>query len=107
MARADIKGERRLSGGVLSQSQVKDGVLEKLSVDLDHNAVLAQNKLMREQGLVRKGNDMWWSLSFSEMQYEKITRKYPDLKSHDKEIQTRAWNRFMKSSESLPYRVME
>ena len=34
-----------------------------------------------------------------------LYKKYPELKAPDKQIQLKAWHRFIRSAESKPYRV--
>jgi hypothetical protein len=44
-------------------------------------------------------------LSIPELDFYVITSRYPDLMSPDAEISTKAWNKFIRSSESAIYRT--
>lgn len=44
-------------------------------------------------------------LNIPELDYYIITERFPDLKSPDAEIKTRAWKKFARSEASLPYRM--
>jgi hypothetical protein len=44
-------------------------------------------------------------LSIPTLDYEVITRRYPDLVSPDAEISKRAWDKFIQSSESSIYKT--
>jgi hypothetical protein len=46
------------------------------------------------------------ALTIPELDWIRITRANPDLKSPDAEIKTKAWLRFIQSSESFIYRNM-
>ena len=68
-------------------------------------AVLKENQEVLDRGGAR-------SLSFGQMALQipmshrvALGRKYPDLDSPDQTIQLKAWQKFIKSAESKPYRV--
>ena len=86
--------------------QVDNGVLSRVSFDPNREASLAEVKKIRESGIVQKKDAFWWQLSFPPMDLAKLKRKYPELDSDDMQIKAKAWNKFLKSSESQPYRVM-
>jgi hypothetical protein len=48
-----------------------------------------------------------WALSIPFEDYIALRDKYPELASTDPKIKSRAYRRFMRSPESLPYRVRE
>jgi hypothetical protein len=44
-------------------------------------------------------------LTLPELDFYVLARRYPDLVSPDPEISTKAWDKFLRSSESQPYKV--
>jgi len=48
-----------------------------------------------------------WALSIPFLKWMELRRQYPDLASKDPQIRSRAYLRFMRSPESIPYRVRE
>jgi hypothetical protein len=53
------------------------------------------------------GHSPWGSiiLQIPELDFYVLVKRYPDLMSPDAEISTRAYDKFLRSPESLPYRV--
>jgi len=53
------------------------------------------------------GHHSWGSnvLQIPELDYYVLVKRFPDLQAPDAEISTRAWDKFLKSPESEPYRV--
>lgn len=47
----------------------------------------------------------YMALAIPPLDYAVITRRFPDLVSKDKEISLKAWKKFCRSPESLPYRT--
>lgn len=48
-----------------------------------------------------------WALSVPYEDWLILKRKYPDLGARDGQIRTRAWQRFIQSPESYPYRMRD
>jgi hypothetical protein len=48
-----------------------------------------------------------WALSISFEDWIRLREKYPELASNDPKIKSRAYLRFMRSPESIPFRVRE
>jgi hypothetical protein len=48
-----------------------------------------------------------WGLSIPFEDWLRLRAKYPELASKDAKIKSRAYLRFMRSSESLPFRITE
>jgi len=52
-----------------------------------------------------------WCLTIDDADYQALTQRFPELSFEngeiDKDLRTRAWRRFMKSSASEPYRVQQ
>ena len=71
----------------------------------DRRTVLRHIREMREQKMVRRTDVLRWALSIPRVDRYLLGVKYPDLNSRDAETRTRAWKKFMASSESRPYRV--
>ena len=84
---------------------VVGGIATTVTFDPNHARVLQENEDIRNGQLVKQKADMHWALSMTPMQYDKIKKKYPDIGSDDNEIQTKAWKKYIASSESKPYRV--
>jgi hypothetical protein len=53
------------------------------------------------------GHQPWGStiLQIPELDFYVLVKRYPDLMSADAEISTRAYDKFLRSPESEPYRV--
>jgi hypothetical protein len=62
------------------------------------------NNLRNDGGL---GHQEWASvvLSIPELDFIVLCKRFPELQSPDAEINRRAWERFLVSSDSAPYRV--
>jgi len=67
--------------------------------------VMEAIKTIRQEGVVRAGDVLRWQLSIPLMDHFLLKKKYPDLDSSDPKVKTNAWNRFIASEESRPYRV--
>lgn len=93
-----------INGHYIKRAVVGD-VATTVTFDPNHMRVLDENRKIRNSNLVKQKADMHWALSMTPMQYDKIKKKYPDVASEDNEIQTKAWKKFIASSESKPYRV--
>ena len=91
--------------GMLIKRAVVDG--EAITATLDPNAerILQENEGIRNSGIVQQKADMHWALSMSTMQHSVLCKRYPDLASDDGEISTKAWKKFIRSTESKKYRV--
>jgi hypothetical protein len=72
----------------------------------DRRAVLEQNKQLRNRANPL-GHNEWCSsvLHIPELDFYVIANRYPDMLSPDAEISRKAIDKFLRSSESLPYRV--
>lgn len=92
-------------GSNLIRWYFEDGKLWRNTVDLAKPHVLQQNAEMRKPGVMADNDGMRWALSIPEDDHVMLIAKYPDLRSPDKHTHHRAWQKFMRSSESLPYRV--
>lgn len=69
-------------------------------------AILDLNQRRRlEPDSMRKVDWARAELDIPEAHYHVLCSKYPDLKCWDKEIRSKAWDKFIASSESRPYRV--
>jgi hypothetical protein len=68
--------------------------------------VLTLNKELRNLSTPLKHMD-WGSLMLNipELDFYVITKRYPELLSPDAEISTKAYDKFLRSPESEPYRV--
>jgi hypothetical protein len=91
--------------GMYIKRAVVDGKAITATFDPSAKRILEENVGIRNSQIVKQKADMHWALSMSPMQYAQICKRYPDLKSEDGEIQTKAWKKFITSSESKPYRV--
>jgi hypothetical protein len=93
------------AGGRLIKRAVVDGNAITATFDPNVNRILEENKGIRNSGIVKQKADMQWALSIPELHHAQLVKRYPDLASKDGEIHAKAWNKFIRSSESKPYRV--
>ena len=94
------------AGDRFTRTEVKDGVFNRISFDPFRAAKLRWNKFLRESGAVRKGEVFQHALSIPTIDYAKLVRANPDLEAPDGWIKKRAWDAFIASDASEPYRVM-
>lgn len=73
--------------------------------DLDKDQILQMNQQMR--GNLKSVDGMKWALSIPPDDYSALRRLNPDLGAPDAQIRHKAWQKFMVSSLSEPYRVYE
>ena len=93
------------ASGHLIKRAVVDGNAITATFDPNAKRILEENEGIRNSGIVEQKADMHWALSMTPMQYDKLLKKYPDLDCDDKQIHKKAWDKFIASSESRPYRV--
>lgn len=86
--------------------KVSGGVLIRTETQPDENRILQANQE------VRRNPDALRNLSFAglelripEIAYYALRKKYPELNSPDAEIRTKAWRRFLATSEADEYRM--
>ena len=94
-----------LPSGLRKRTSVTGSILTVETSDPNSDRILKQNELLRNESIVKQKDDLHWSLSFPEFDYHMLLRRKPDLASPDAEISTRAWKKYISSSESKPYRV--
>ncbi len=71
-------------------------------------AVLDENQRRRlEPDSVRRPDWGVLALRIPEAHYHVLRSRYPELSCWDHQIRSRAWDKFMQSPESRPYRVKE
>jgi len=96
-----------------------DGVVES-SLNIDHagdqlllsrldkqdcSEILKHNQEMLDAGGSQSGSFGKVELCIPFLVLEKLKRKYPDLKSPDREIRVKAWKRFISTAEARPWKV--
>ena len=73
--------------------------------DDQHKAFAAE---LRKEGGVRDRDGLGrLALTIPPGDYQALRRANPDLASSDAKVRTAAWKKFMRSPESLPYRVRD
>lgn len=74
----------------------------------DRRGVLEQNKRLRNRANPL-GHQPWGSsvLHIPELDFYVLARRHPELMSPDAEINKKAWDKFLASSESEPYRIRQ
>ena len=93
-------------GDAVSRLSVEQGHVVRKQYQPTRNAILQQNQdLQREPEALRDLDWSQWALSIPELDYKRLIKKYPELNSPDSGLSHRAWQRFLASSESDPYRV--
>lgn len=84
----------------------EDGKVWRVREDVGEQQTLAFNKAMRQEPeAVKKADWGRWALSIPPDDYEMIAELFPGIKSTDREIKHKEYQRFMKSPLSEPYRV--
>ena len=74
--------------------------------DKTRAGILQSNKIVRDNPqLLREMDGMRWALSIPQDDYDMLLKRYPSLASSDRDVKHRAWQRFMSSSVSHPYRI--
>jgi hypothetical protein len=74
----------------------------------DRAAILESVKTMRQEAATKDAPGFGrWALSIPFEDWISLREKYPELASPDAKIKSRAYLRFMRSAESLPFRVRE
>ena len=84
-----------------------DGILAITDIDTHHDPSMEYIQRVRNEDIVDPSfaPDSMMELQIPEMAYHLLIRKHPDLGSNDNDIATKAWKKFIASSESKPYRV--
>ena len=95
------------SDGILfSEFKVEGDRLVRRTAQPTRRPILEFVHRIRTEGdAVRPLTFMGWELSIPENDYFPLLEKYPELNSPDAEIRTRAWRKFIGSSEAEPYRI--
>lgn len=77
----------------------------KVREDRHRAKILAQNAELRKSNGVRTLDGMKWALQIPQDDYSMLAKAMPELVSKDGAERHKAWQEFMVSSLSLPYRV--
>ena len=93
--------------GIIRKRFWMDGAkLVVKSMQPSRAAILNDNAEIRRNPLaLRKLDAMQWALQIPTDDYDKLLGCNPDLTHTDAETRNAAWKAFIKSPESLPYRV--
>ena len=92
--------------GVLrTEIRTEDGRVGRKLSSPHREAILKRNRVTQNHGGLRQMESMGCELMIPEPDYYMLIDLFPDLKSPDSEIQTRAWHRFLANSISDPYRT--
>ncbi len=94
-------------GPLLNRYELTDSALTVTKCDASAAAVLENNQHRRLSGVVPKSSWCEHALSIPPGHLQRLYAKYPELKCWDTEVRSRAWKKFMASSESKPYRVTD
>jgi hypothetical protein len=88
------------------RAEVVDGVFRTVTDQAEESLILETNRELQKcdpvpdmAGLGR------WALSIPMLEWVNLRTKYPDLACPDMQIRSRAFLHFMRSDESVPYRV--
>ena len=97
------------SDGVLWGSwSIEGGELVRKVTQPSEDPILERNRELRKNPAALHSLDsMGLELTIPELHYWRLVKKYPELGAPDAATKTRAWRRFMGSSESDPYRVKD
>lgn len=86
--------------------EYEDGKYWRVREQTNRDAILRANETLRRTAQKRT-DGMRWALSIPQDDYDGLLARNPDLGSRDRQIKRHAWQRFMLSAESLPYRVYD
>lgn len=93
-------------GILFADFKVEGDRLVRRTAQPSRRPILEFVKQIRTAGdVLRPLSFMGWELSIPENDYFPLLQKYPELNSQDAELRTRAWKKFMASSEAEQYRV--
>ena len=81
------------------------GLIQVETTQPNRAAILAQNHEARKHGTTRKLDWAKFALNIPEHDWMELRRRNPALAGSEPE-RSLAWKKFMQSSESLPYRVV-
>ena len=101
-----VKTDLLDSGLYRDRYSLEDGKLWRVREQTNRDAILQANAALRSAE-ARRLEGMRWALSIPQDDYDMLKARHPELASTDQEVKRRAWQRFMVSAESLPYRVVE
>lgn len=93
-----------------AQWEESDGTLYRRLFQPGRDEAMRDAAKLRASGIVQDREVLGrWCLSVPYQDLERLKRstKWRELGSLDNEVRGRAWRRFMKSSDSAPYRVRE
>ena len=88
------------------RAEVVDGVFRTVTNQAEESLIFDTNRELQKCDPVpdREGLGRW-ALSIPMLEWVNLRTKYPDLACPDMQIRTRAFLHFMRSAESVPYRV--
>ena len=82
-----------------------DGVVQVKTTQPSTDLISADNERVRNEGGARPLSFGQCQLRIPHNELEALCRINPDLRSPDRDIKTRAWQKFARSTESRPWRV--
>ena len=92
----------------IDRHYIEDGMFYCVRFDRTARGVKETNAEIRlNPDALKDPNGMRWALSIPEDDHRMLLHKYPELGAVDGEVKHKAYQRFMKSAESEPYRVYE
>lgn len=98
--------QRQSDGVLIRETVLDDGRLYGRLIQPNRNEILNANaELRKNPGALRSMDSMGLELTIPESDYYYLKQKYPELSSPDGAIRTRAWKKFIGSSESAIYKV--
>jgi hypothetical protein len=101
----DFFWQGEAGSGLIQSLSLEDGKVLSEVYDPNRNAAMGYIADMRSSADIQDMSWGRWQLSIPELDLMLLKRKYPELNSKDNDMKTRAWKRFLASSESKPYRV--
>jgi len=104
-----FKPIRHYDGTYLDEIEMSGDTVVRKRSQPARNQILETVKRMRLEGVTKDSDHAVgrWTLSIPKSDYWNLVAINPDLQSPDIETQTKAWDKFIASSESLPYRVYD
>ena len=97
---------RERGDGFITLWATENGNVYKVVIQENEQEIMAQNhELQLNPSALKDIDGFRWALQIPEDHRLVLGLKYPDLNSPDASIHHKAWQKFMRSSESIPYRV--
>jgi hypothetical protein len=101
-----LESKKLLPSGMLRETAVDpDGKLYVKTSNPHRDAQMEAIQQRRNEGVIKQKADMHFALDIPEFDYAMLVKRQPELSCGDPDTEHKAWQRFLNSSESKPYRT--